>query len=244
MTRLAARLTVLVAAAVAAGLGSPAMAREKRLPMRYASPAAIVAADVALSQLAQRKGQGPALRASSTEGAVMFVPQPVIARDWLKAQTSLAQPTSWQAHQVWLSCDGSLAVSYGASRLAAGTPGYYTTVWQRQSKGDYKWVMTQSDAVTDALVAPDMIGAGVATCDRVAPAPAKPGSSEPTPAPTFPASARGGWSEDRTLSWAMTVDADCARSLIVSLYRGAGKPPEPVLQKRIGGTPGAVCSPS
>jgi hypothetical protein len=208
--------------------------------MRFASPAAIVAADVALSQLAQRKGQWVALRDTATEDAVMFVPQPMVARDWLKSQQPTARSTSWQPQQVWLSCDGSLAVSYGASQQAAGGPGYYTTVWQRQKNGDYKWVMTQSDGLAAALAAPEMIGAGVATCDRTA-RPVPTSDAAATLSPAFPAGTRGGWSADRTLSWAVAIDPDCSRALTVSLYRGPGKPMESVLQKRIAGSAGTAC---
>jgi hypothetical protein len=220
-------------------LVGPIQAKPKRPPLHFASPAAIVAADVVLSQLAQRKGQWAALRDTATEDAVLFVPQPVIARTWLKAQPLTMKPNVWQSQQVWLSCDGSLAVSYGNTRMAAGGPGYFTTVWQRQKKGDYKWVMTQSDGLAAALAVPDMIGAGVATCDRTARPQAMPGA--PTPPPAFPAGTRGGWSEDRTLSWAVAVDADCGRSLSVNLYRGPGKPMEPVLNKRVAGSAGSAC---
>jgi hypothetical protein len=244
--RVGAKLVLLAMASTlaAVGLSGLAVARQKRPPLRYASPAAIVAADVALSQLAQRKGQWTALRATSAEGAVMFVPQPVIARDWLKAQQDPAQPVAWQPQQVWLSCDGSLAVSYGASQQAGGSPGYFTTVWQRQPKGDYRWIMTQSDTLAAAMTAPDMIGAGVATCERATHSPSQATRAAPTAAPAFPASARGGWSEDRTLNWSMSVGADCSRALTVSLYRGKDKPMDPVLQKRVAGKPGAACSPS
>jgi ketosteroid isomerase-like protein len=229
-----------IAAVTASVASHEVTARPKRPPIRYASPAAIVAADVAMSQLAQRKGQWAAMRDMATEDAMLFVPQPTIARAWLKAQQPTARPAAWQPQQVWLSCDGSLAVSYGATRLAAGGPGYYTTVWQRQKKGDYKWVMTQSDGLAAALAAPDMIGAGVATCDRTArPQPAL-GAPVPPP-PAFPAGTRGGWSDDRTLSWAVAVDGTCGRALTVSLYRGLGKPMEPVLQKQVAGSAGSAC---
>jgi hypothetical protein len=197
--------------------------------MNFASPARIVAADVVLSQLAQRKGQWTAWRASATEDAVMFVPQLVVAKSWLKSQRDPAKSVSRQSQQVWLSCDGSLAVSYGAQTQANGTPGYYTTVWQRQKDGDYKWVMDQGDALASPLAAPEMIGAGVATCDRGG----RPRTDPATPAPAFPAGTRGGWSEDRTLSWAVALGPDCSRSVTVSLYRGPGKPMEPVLQKQV-----------
>jgi hypothetical protein len=227
--RAAAGLVLLAGTALLGGMIGEAAAKPKRPPMNFASPARIVAADVVLSQLARRKGQWTAFRAFATEDAVMFVPRPVVARSWLKSQKDPAAPVDRQSQQVWLSCDGSLAVSYGAQAQADGTSGYYTTVWQRQKNGDYKWVMDQSDVLASPLPAPEMIGAGVAACERGA----GPHAGPAAPAPAFPAGTRGGWSDDRTLSWAVALGPDCSRTLTVSLSRGAGKPMEAVLQKRV-----------
>jgi ketosteroid isomerase-like protein len=241
------RSAVSLALLAGLALAGPAAAKPKRPPLRFASPAAIVAADVVLSQLAQRKGQWKAMRDTAADGAVLFVPQPVVARDWLKARKDTPPPVIRQSHQVWLSCDGSLAVSTGAWQQAGGGQerggqqrggqGDYVTVWQRQPKGDYKWVLDQHEPLAIAPPAPEMIGAGVATCDRDA-RPPQPGAPPP-PAPVFPAGTRGGWSDDRTLSWSVAVDAACGRALTVSLGRGAGKPLEPVLQKSV--APAEAC---
>jgi hypothetical protein len=233
---------VAIGAATLVGTSHESMAKPKRPPMRYASPAAIVAAEVAFSQLAQSKGHWTAFRATAAPDAVMFVPQPVLARDWLKSQKDPARSVAWQPHQVWLSCDGSLAVSYGAWQQPRGSQGYFTTVWQRQKNGEYKWVMDQGHDLPAPLVAPEMIGSGVATCDRNArpTAPVDPKAPR-APAPAFPAGTRGGWSDDRTLSWQMVVDRDCGRTLTVSLYRGAGKPMEAVLNKQVPGKPSTAC---
>lgn len=239
MTRLAAGLALL-----ALGLGGIGLAhaKPKRPPMQFASPAAIVATDVALSQLAQRKGQAVAMRETAAEGAVLFTPQPVIARDWLKSAREPVSAASRQTHQVWLSCDGSLAVSYGARTQPDGSAGYYTTVWQSQPKGGYKWVMDQGDAVATPLIAPEMIGSSVSTCNRGA----RPSASGVvTSAPTqFPAGTHGGWSEDRTLRWDVTVENDCSRTVTVSLVRGPEKRLEQALQKHVSGAPLARCNPA
>lgn len=210
--------------------------------MRFASPAKAIAAEIAFARLAQRKGQWTAFRETAAPDAVMFVPQPVTARDWLKRQKNPPAAVAWQPHQTWLSCDGTLAVNTGPWQRPDGSQGYFTTVWQRQSNGEYKWVMDQGDELATPLVAPEMIASSVAACDRK-PSPAAPGAPPP-PAPAFPAGTRGGWSEDRTLSWAVTVAADCSRALTVSLYRGAGKPMERVLEKRVSAphSPPAVCA--
>ena len=212
-------------------LAGPVAAKPKRPQLRFASPAAIVAADVILSQLAQRKGTWAALRDTATEDAVLFVPQPVVAREWLKARKDAPQPITRQSQQVWLSCDGSLAVSRGAWQQPSGAQGDYTTVWQRQPKGDYKWVLDQRNTLAASPPAPEMIGAAVATCDRNA-RPPVPGVPLPA-APAFPAGTRGGWSDDRTLSWSVSTQADCGRSLTVSLGRGKDKPMESVLPKHM-----------
>ena len=129
------------------------------------------------------------------------------------------------------------AATYGAWQAPDGTKGDYTTVWQRQKNGEYKWVAEQVDAQSAAIEAPEMIATSVASCDRAA----RPGygtlsaapSSALSPAPAFPAGTRGGWSDDRSFGWSVAVDASCARVVTLNLYRGGGKPMEPVFERRV-----------
>jgi hypothetical protein len=202
-----------------------------RQPILFASPGKIVAAEVALGQLARRKGQWQAFRETAAEGALMFVPQPVDARQWLKSQPQPATPMSWQPQDVFLSCDGSLAVASGPLQKAGGAQGTFTTVWQRQKKGEYKWMMSQADDAPPPPGASDMIRSSVATCSRT---PAVSAAAIPA---AFPAGTRGGWSADRSLSWTVTVAPDCSRTLAVSLLRGTAM--EPVLEKRVSQSAGA-----
>jgi len=244
--RALAGLLVIVAGA---GVVFGSMAREdrRRGEMNFASPAEIVGAEVAFQQLAQRKGQWTAFRETAAPDAVLFVPQPVLARDWLKRQANPAQTVAWQPHQVWLSCDGSLAVTYGAWQRPDRSVGWFTTVWQRQKKGDYKWVMDQGDTLSAPLEAPEMIGASVAMCERrghggVSPQSPAPQSAVPAPPPAPPPpGTRSGVSVDRTLSWSIAVAPDCSRTLKVTLSRGASKT-ETVLEKRAAApSPPASC---
>lgn len=224
----AACLTILamLASAVPAQAQDGGQQRRGRGAMPFASPGKVVAAEIALSQLARRKGQWKAFRETAAEGAVMFVPQPVDARQWLGNQPEPAAPMGWEPHAVFLSCDGSLAVASGPWRKAEGAGGSFTTVWQRQKRGEYKWVMSQADDLAASPGAPDMIRSSVATCQR--------GARKPVAIPAaFPTGTRGGWSEDGTLSWEVRIAADCSRTLSVSLGRGAGKPMEPVLERRV-----------
>ena len=95
-----------------------------------ANPSRVIATELAFARAAQEKGQWTAFREYATSDAVMFVPEPVNAQDWLKKQQDPPQSVTWQPHKVWSSCDGSLAVTKGASQRADGSTGYFTTVWQ------------------------------------------------------------------------------------------------------------------
>lgn len=229
-------------AALSCGLGAAdagAAERRGRPVARSASPGKVVAAEIAFARLAQSKGQWTAFRETAAEDAVMFVPQLVKARDWLKRQKDPARAVSWRPHQVWLSCDGSLAVSYGAWQGEPGSHGYFTTVWERQQDGGYKWVMDQGDATSAPLSEPEMIGSGIAACGGIAPIAAT------TPVPGL----RSGTSKDRTLAWTVQVSPDCGRTVSVRLFRGNGNM-ETVLDKRVApptpreGAPASTCAPA
>ena len=172
-----------------------------------ANPGKVVATELAFARAAQEDGQWTAFRAFSTDDAVMFVPQAVNAHDWLKQQDDPPKAVEWQPHEVWSSCDGSLVVTKGAWQRADGTFGYFTTVWQRQSNGDYKWVLDQGDKLTEPLDAPEFVQTRVARCD-VAPGVAM---------TTFERAAEGGRgkSADRSLAYEWAVMPDGARSVLI-----------------------------
>ncbi|MFC0590127.1 hypothetical protein ACFFF7_11930 [Novosphingobium aquiterrae] len=207
----------LVAASIAL---SPALARDRDPGRGYANPSAVIAAEIAFAKLAAEKGQWTAFRATATKDAVMFEPHMVLAQDWLKTRIDPPKSVAWQPHQVWSSCDGSYAVTRGAWQRE-GSTGYFTTVWQRQKDGKYKWIMDQGDALPFPMDAPEMIMAKVADCPPgyrgKSPKPAK-----VPPAPFDPA-LRAGKSDDGTLTWTATVAPDNARRFIVTMV-SAGQP--------------------
>ncbi|WP_126173924.1 hypothetical protein [Altericroceibacterium xinjiangense] len=184
-----------------------------------ATPSTVVAAELAFARLAQEKGQWTAFREYATDDAVMFVPQPVNARDWLRSQSDPAQAVRWQPHQVWSSCDGSLAVTRGAWQGVEGVTGYFTTVWQRQRDGSYMWVLDQGDTLAQPLAAPEMIQASVAECASLPAAAPAPGS---VPPPAGGVVRREGVSEDRTLQWVVDIAPDYGRTLTVRRWTGSG----------------------
>ncbi|HBM04334.1 MAG TPA: hypothetical protein DD369_01900, partial [Erythrobacter sp.] len=118
-------LLALALAACTAGPGS--RDRYARLLTPAANPSKVVAAELELARAAQEDGQWSAFRDFSAGDAVLFVPEPVAARDWLQGRADPAAALQWQPHHIWSSCDGSLAVTRGAWQHPDGAQGEFTT---------------------------------------------------------------------------------------------------------------------
>ena len=200
------RFIPLIAVTLTACAGGDGLDRRGLRPT--ANPSAVIAAELAFASLAQTKGQWTAFKDTSTGDAVMFVPQAVRAQDWLGGKPNPPVAVKWQPHQVWSSCDGSIGVTRGAWQGPQAT-GYFTTVWQRQRNGTYKWVLDQGEPLAMPLDAPEMISAKVAEC-------------KPRPAPVagLQADRRTGQSDDGTLRWDVRVDAGCGRTVQIQLWDG------------------------
>lgn len=208
MKRSAATLAVALGCALAVCAG-PGEARRDRL-RPTANPSAVVATELAFARAAQEKGQWAAFRQFASDDAVMFTPQQVNAKTWLKGRAEPPVAVKWQPYSVWMSCDGSLAVTKGAWQRPTGV-GYFTTVWQRQKNGSYKWVLDQGDALAQPLPEPEMIAGQVADCSNASP-------------PDIPVAAGRtfGWSNDKTLQWIVEVKPDNSRSFRVQSWTGSG----------------------
>ena len=178
-----------------------------------ADPSKVIATELAFARAAQDKGQWTAFAEYATGDAVMFVPQPVNARDWLRGRENPAQAVRWQPQQVWSSCDGTLAVTKGPWQRPDGSVGYFTTVWQRQRDREYKWVMDQGDGLAQPLPPREMIEAKVADCQT--PPGAAPADMVPT-GQTF-----GGSSRDGTLAWDVLAQADGSRVVNARYWDGS-----------------------
>ncbi len=197
------------------------------------NPSALIAAESAFARLAREKGQWTAFAATATDEAEMFVPQRVVAKLWLKGRANPAQAVQWQPSMVWMSCDGSAGVTFGAYQAGGGyqagqapnsSGGWFSTVWQRQrKKGDYKWLLDQGGDLASPLAGADFITGKVADCpprprrDPLTDAPPKPKRGDPPPPPrplagpipplaVVPGSdSKDGRSVDGTLAWRSTV---------------------------------------
>lgn len=207
-----------------AGLSLLASAAATRPAMRLSpNPSAVVAAEIAFNRLAQEKGQWTAFRETAAKDAVMFVPEMVNARDWLKGRADPAGSVKWQPGKVFVSCDGDLAASTGAWQRPDGSVGYFTTIWRRDKKARWNWVLDHGDVLATARPASEMIEAKVASCP-----PRRRGEGGP---PGEPRAARNeggdvvveavvpgtGQSPDGTLQWVSEVRADKSRRVKVTM---------------------------
>lgn len=220
--------SALALAALSLAFAAPAGAEppRRRPGPGTANPSALIAAEIAFARAAREKGQWTAFRTFADENAVMFVPQPVLARSWLKGRKDPPAAVQWQPYQVWMSCDGTAGLTKGAWQRADGSVGYFTTIWKRQKKGDYRWVLDQGDSLKTPLPEPDMLSAVVADCVRGRrdgpPQPPPPSQPETPEVKLRAAPADGaGQSDDGTLRWTYHVGPDNARTLAVSLRKGA-----------------------
>lgn len=182
----------------------------ERMRRSYADPSAVIAADLGLSRIAREKGQWHALRDAAGPGAVVFAPRPFDAQAWLKRRPESA-PTRWQPRAVWISCDGGHAVSRG-QWTRDGESGDYIAVWERQKKGEWKWLVHDEGPAADLGEAPEMIAGRVAEC-----------SGLPRRRPLDEMAMRDAadaLSDDRSLKWTVEVGSDCARTLSVAVWDG------------------------
>ncbi|WP_022681941.1 YybH family protein [Sphingobium bisphenolivorans] len=185
-----------------------------RPPMRYQpDPSSVFAAEIAFNRLAQAKGQWTAFRETAAEEAVMFVPQRVLAKQWLKGRADPPVSVSWTPSTIYVSCDGNLAASTGNWTRPDGSVGYFTTVWQRDKKGAWKWVMDHGDKLATARPAPEFLTGKVATCKRRAV-----GEGGAPPAGVGKAAVP----RDESLIWAADVKTDGSRHITVRAWNGAG----------------------
>ncbi|OYU36356.1 hypothetical protein [Novosphingobium sp. PASSN1] len=223
-------------------LALPAAAQESRPAVTpIGNPSALIAAESGFARAAREKGQWTAFAATATDEAEMFVPQRVLAKVWLKGRANLPQAVQWQPSTVWISCDGSAGVTFGAFQ-GNGT-GWFSTVWQRQKKGDYKWVLDQGGDLAAPLAGADFITGKVADCpprphrnpladdpppppkgqrkpDKDAPPPPRPLAGPIPVLVAVPgADSKDGRSIDGTLAWRSTVLPGGTREWTVWLWQ-------------------------
>lgn len=200
------RRAALIALAAAALIGA-------KPPMRFQpDPSSVIAAEIAFNRLAQEKGQWTAFRETAADDAVLFVPQKVAAKEWLKKQADPPKSVSWAPSIVYVACDGNVAASTGNWTRPDGSVGYFTTIWRRDKKGAWKWVLDHGDRLTAPRPAPEFLTGKVATCKR---------GQRPEGPPPMPAKGeRPAPPPDESLLWTADVAPDNSRRVTVKMWTG------------------------
>jgi hypothetical protein len=170
---------------------------------------------------AQRIGQWSAFRKYIDHDAVMFTPQAVWARDFLKGLKNPPKPVRWWPAHSFVSCDGRTAVNNGPWKRADGSHGYFTTVWQRTA-GTWRWVYDGGDGLKGPQ--PAVPKAQVHRSSCIGKAPGAPIIPPPpltaSQARTTPDDNGRGQSADKTLGWDWKVARNGARVFRVYQWKG------------------------
>lgn len=205
-----------------------------------AQPSKIVKAELAFNRAAREEGQWTAFAKFAAPDAVIHTPGGLANLSaFLQGRKDPEQAVQWEPKSVWMSCDGSTAVSQGRLRDAAGKVGTYITVWERQrdiqpdgeDETGYRFVYDTAafdDPQPPVKPAPEALEGGIvveaidAVRAEIADCP-KPGSM---PQPSFShtiegevASAKGYTSKDGTLHWGWLQRPDNNRTVTISLFQ-------------------------
>jgi len=179
-------------------------------------------AERAFARDAQRIGQWSAFRKYADRDAVMFTPQAIWARDFLKGRKDPPKAIRWRPAHSFVSCDGRTAVNTGPWwRQDGQSGGYFTTVWQRTLAG-WRWDYDGGGPLAGAAPSAASPQVHRASCAGRAPgAPIIP----PPPltarqARTTPEDNGRGQSADKTLGWDWKVDKNGARHFRVYQWNG------------------------
>lgn len=186
----------------------------------FAEPGDIIAAEGNFRHLSAAKGTKAAIRATATSDAQIFAPRLMRVSDYA-GSAAVASFPAWHTGQVWMSCDGSVAVTHGAA-LATG---WNITVWKRQKGGGYKWVLEEDGPLSAAIsqsdpAESDMISASVADCPArrthgAADAPVAPGNGK-VPVADY----TSGRADDGTLAWVTASGLDGSRIFTLQIVQG------------------------
>ena len=174
---------------------------------------------------AARDGQWTAFRATATTDAVMFVPQKVVALDWLKGRTDPKAAVAWVPSDTATACDGSLAATVGPYRDPDGDSGHFATVWRRQADGGWKWVLDQGGPKAAPALETIKTQAATASCRNTGKAKAMAPAALLSAIGDVPGAPGAGLlasgvSGDATLQWALRGDDKGHRLFVVWLWDG------------------------
>ena len=172
-----------------------------------------VEAERAFAADAKTIGLWTAFRKWSTDDAVMFVPQPANAHDFLKDRKDPPKTIDWWPTASYISCDGKLAVNTGGWKRPDGKVGYFSTVWKRQPDDSWKWIVDGGDDLKVARNRPTTPRVTIARCLGK-------GDAVGTGAKAPGAKIASGRSDDGSLQWLWIVMPNGGRQFTVFSYNG------------------------
>lgn len=184
------------------------------LLLAAAAPANAVEAERAFAAMAQSQGQWTAFRAFAAEDGVMFLPQPVEAQVFLKDRKDPPVALKWGPTRSWTSCDRKTAYNTGPWTTPDGKAfGYFSTLWQKQADGGWKWRVDHGDALGTPLPGSASVDIKQASCK---------GAPQPNPAALPAGQTQGNFlvSADRSLTVTWAAYADNSSRLVLQLWDG------------------------
>jgi len=135
------RLSAAVAAASLLALGVQAA------PRGAADPASVIAAERAFAARAGEVGIGPSFLEFMTDDAIVFAPDPLLAKAVYGARPAGKAPKeggtllNWWPNYAGVARSGDLGFTTGPATVNGKPAGiFYFTVWRRQPDGGWKWV--------------------------------------------------------------------------------------------------------
>jgi hypothetical protein len=188
-----------------------------------ASIATAVDAERAFIADSHSNGQWTAFRKWADDDAIMFVPQPVWAQEFLKDRKDPPISIDWAPADSWVSCDGQMAINRGPWTSASGERhGYFTTVWIR-SHGQWRWLYDGGTPLTVPIALPAKARVTRARCGNSPNAGDKYGAVSSASRRNGSAPVSGaGRSADGTLTYEWKVASDGARHFEAKLWDGSG----------------------
>ena len=180
-------------------------------------------AERAFAADAQKIGQWTAFTKWSADDALMFVPQPVNAHEFLKDRKDPPVAVFWWPTKSFVSCDGATAINSGPwVRDGGRSVGYFTTVWKRQADGSWKWVYDGGDGLKEISAEGKEAAVRTASCSGK---PRPDSGGKPNPGHGK------GFSSDGTLAYQWSVAGDGSREFKALLFNGTDY--EVVLEQKV-----------
>jgi hypothetical protein len=136
------KMTLALAAAGAFAFGGALAA-----PAPAPDPAPVIAAEHAFAARAAEIGVAPSFLEFMTDEAIVFSPDPLLARAVYEARPDAKPPKdggallNWWPNFAGVARSGDLGFTTGPATVNGGKPGvFYFTVWVRRPGGSWKWI--------------------------------------------------------------------------------------------------------